>query len=134
MVSSPNIASDELSSRRLTQAELVAEATERFGGDPLKWAFSCPSCGDIANGEDFRAALAERPRTNLRTDKPVIASDIVGRECIGRTLGALARQGYSGRGCDWAAYGLFAGPWEIVLPNGHSMHAFPLAPASGGAR
>ncbi|MFJ4785090.1 VVA0879 family protein [Streptomyces sp. NPDC088794] len=117
--------------RELTQAELIAEATERFGSDPLKWAFRCPSCGDIANGEDFRQALAEHPRTNLRTDEPLIASDIVGRECIGRTLGALAkaRSKYTGRGCDWAAYGLFGGPWTITLPNGHTMRAFPLAPA-----
>lgn len=118
--------------RKLSQAELVAEATERFGSDPLQWAFVCPSCGDVANGEDFRKALAEHPRTNLRTDQPVIASDVVGRECIGRTLGALdkRRSAYSGRGCDWAAYGLFAGPWEIELPNGHSMHAFALAPTA----
>ncbi|MFI9154534.1 VVA0879 family protein [Streptomyces sp. NPDC053367] len=118
--------------RKLTQAELITEATERFGKNPLKWAFVCPSCGDVANGEDFSQALAEHPRTNLRTDKPVIASDIVGRECIGRTLGALDKPNgkYEGRGCDWAAYGLFAGPWEITLPNGHSMHAFALAPAA----
>lgn len=114
--------------RKLTQAELVAEATERFGTDPLKWAFACPSCGDVANGEDFRQALAEHPRTH-RSGEPVIASDVVGQECIGRTRGALNRGTYTGRGCDWAAYGLFAGPWEIELPNGRSMHAFPLAPA-----
>lgn len=120
--------------RKLTQAQLVAEATERFGADPLKWAFICPSCGDVADGQAFKEALAEHPRTNLRTNEPVIASDIVGRECIGRTLGALDKVrgsvggAYSGRGCDWAAYGLFCGPWEIELPNGHTMHAFPLAP------
>ncbi|WP_405960766.1 hypothetical protein OG235_27765 [Streptomyces sp. NBC_00024] len=118
--------------RKLTQAELIAEATERFGNDPLKWAFLCPSCGDVANGEDFRAALAEHPRTNLRTDKPVIASDIVGQECIGRTLGALSKVPgkYKGRGCDWASYGLFCGPWEIALPNGRTAWGFPLAPAA----
>lgn len=116
--------------RTLTQAELVAEAAARFGNDPLKWAFVCPSCGDIANGEDFREALAKHPRTNLRTDEPVIASDIVGKECIGRTLGALSRKAYKGRGCDWAAYGLLGGPWTITLPNGRSMHAFALAPSA----
>jgi hypothetical protein len=119
--------------RKLTQAELVAEAKERFGDDPMKWAFRCPSCNDVASGEDFRKALHEHPQTNLRTDEPVIASDVVGKECIGRTLGAL-NKGYKGRGCDWAAYGLFAGPWEVVLPNGRSMHAFPLAAISGGTR
>jgi hypothetical protein len=116
--------------RTLTQAELITEATERFGTDPIKWAFVCPSCGDTATGEDFRAALVEHPRTNLRANEPVIASDVVGRECIGRTLGALSRKSYKGRGCDWAAYGLFGGPWTITLPDGRSMHAFPLAPAT----
>ncbi|MFJ8348952.1 VVA0879 family protein [Streptomyces sp. NPDC094153] len=117
--------------RKLTQAELIAEARERFGNDPLQWAFLCPSCGDVATGQDFNVALAEHPRTNLHTNEPVIASDIVGQECIGRTLGALdkGRRKYTGRGCDWAAYGLFAGPWEIALPNGRTVHAFPLAPA-----
>ncbi|MEU8968099.1 VVA0879 family protein [Streptomyces monashensis] len=115
--------------RKLTQAQLDTEAKARFGDDPLKWAFVCPSCGDIANGQDFTEALAEPPRTNLRTNEPVIASDIVGQECIGRALGALDRKPYKGRGCDWAAYGLFCGPWEIELPNGRTMHAFPLAPA-----
>ena len=116
--------------RKLTQAELLSEARERFGDDPLKWAFVCPSCGDIANGEDFRAALKEHPRKH-RSGKEVIASDIVGQECIGRTLGALSkRQTYSGRGCDWVAYGLFCGPWEIALPNDRTRHAFPLAPAA----
>jgi hypothetical protein len=116
--------------RKLTQAELVAEATERFGDDPIKWAFVCPTCGDIANGEDFREALAANPRKH-RSGEAVIASDVVGQECIGRTLGALdKRQNYTGRGCDWAAYGLFGGPWTIALPDGRSMHAFPLAPAA----
>ncbi|MFF0790396.1 VVA0879 family protein [Streptomyces spiralis] len=113
--------------RNLTQAELIAEATTRFGADPLKWAFVCPSCGDIANGEDFHQALAEHPRKH-RSGEDVIASDVVGQECIGRTLGALGRGKYTGRGCNWVAYGLFAGPWEIALPNGRTMHAFPLAP------
>ncbi|GGQ48609.1 VVA0879 family protein [Streptomyces asoensis] len=118
-------------SRTLTQAELIAEATERFGKDPIKWAFQCPSCNDIATGEDFRAALADNPRQH-RTGADVVPSDVVGQECIGRTLGALRKgQGkYTGRGCDWAAYGLFAGPWTVTLPGGRSMHAFPLAPAS----
>lgn len=115
--------------RQITQAELVAEATERFGNDPIKWAFLCPSCGDIADGEDFRQALADNPRKH-RTGVDVIASDVLGQECIGRTLGALDKQQtYTGRGCNWAAYGLFGGPWTVTLPDGRSMHAFPLAPA-----
>lgn len=113
--------------RKLTQAELVAEATARFGADPLNWAFLCPSCGDVADGRDFSEALAAHPRD--RKGEPVIASDLVGQECIGRALGALekGRGKYTGRGCDWVAYGLFSGPWEIAMPNGRTASAFPLA-------
>lgn len=134
MVSSQNTAASDTGPRKLTQAELVAEATERFGADPLKWAFRCPSCGDVANGQDFREALAENPRKH-RSGEAFIASDVVGQECIGRTLGALKKGNgkYGGRGCDWTAYGLFSGPWEIALPSGLSMHAFPLATVEGGA-
>lgn len=116
--------------RKLTQAELVAEARERFGDDPMKWAFQCPSCKDIATGLDFRDALAEHPRRHMRSGEDVIASDLLGRECVGRTLGALT-DGYTGRGCNWAAYGLFPGPWTIEMPDGRSVHGFPLAPAGG---
>lgn len=120
--------------RKLTQAELVDEARARFGDDPLDWAFQCPSCGDIATGRDFSDALAERPRTD-RDGRATIASDLLGQECIGRTLGALAGpatrdgKGQAKRGCDWCAYGLFSGPWEIELPDGRSVSAFPLAEA-----
>src|SRR4051812_5710542 len=118
--------------RKLTQAELVAEARRLFGDEPLDWAFRCPTCGDVANGREFREALAEHPRKN-RDGSDTIASDIVGQECIGRTLGALSKSAeYTGRGCNWAAYGLFSGPWEIVLPNGRSAHSFPLAAAKAG--
>lgn len=117
--------------RRLTQDELIAEATERFGKDPVNWAFLCPSCGDIATGADFSEALTAHPRKH-RSGADVIASDVVGQECIGRTLGALKKDSgkYTGRGCDWAAYGLFGGPWTVTLPDGRTMHAFPLAPAA----
>ncbi|MDT0435671.1 MULTISPECIES: VVA0879 family protein [Streptomyces] len=114
--------------RTLSQAALVAEATERFGTDPLAWAFVCPSCGDVATGADFQQALADAPRAN-RSGEEVLASDVLGQECIGRTLGALGRAPYSGRGCDWAAYGLIGGPWSIQLPNGRTVHSFALAPA-----
>ncbi len=59
--------------RKLTQAELCAEAAERFGPDPLAWAFQCPRCGDIAVADDF--PQDERGR--------------LGQECVGRSRGAL---------------------------------------------
>jgi hypothetical protein len=115
--------------RKLTQAEMLAELEARFGPEPGDWAFECPHCGDIATVRDFTEALAAHPRTER--GEPATASDLLGQECIGRTLGVLAKTGkkYEGRGCDWAAYGLFRGPWEIVMPDGHSAWSFPLAPA-----
>lgn len=115
--------------RTLTHAELLAEAQERFGENPLDWAFLCPACGDAATGRDFGEALAGHPRTERGA--AIAASDIIGQECIGRTLGALAQgaEKYQGRGCNWAAYGLFPAPWTVTLPDGGTMHCFPLAPA-----
>lgn len=121
--------------RKLTQAELLAEARQRFGDNPLDWAFQCPSCGDVATGNDFSEALAKHPRTER--GQQVMTSDVIGQECIGRTLGALKGEATTDsgrskaeRGCDWAAYGFLCGPWEIVLPDGRSVWSFPLADSS----
>jgi hypothetical protein len=111
-----------MTSRTLTQAQLIAEATAAFGDDPLKWAFRCPHCGDVATPQDFRDAGADPNR--------------IGQECIGRYLGALAPSGTGrplvSRGCDWAAYGLFRGPWLIEMPNGNTTGSFPLAIPEAG--
>jgi hypothetical protein len=120
--------------RKLTQAEMLAELKARFGDGPDDWAFQCPNCGDIATVRDFREALATHPR--VEHSEPATASDVLGQECIGRTLGALEREigeHYIGRGCNWAAYGLFRGPWEIVMPDGHSAWSFAIAPAPARA-
>ncbi len=109
--------------RKLTQAELVTEAQQRFGDNPLDWAFTCPSCGITSNGHDFGKALKEHPR-KTRKGVDVIVSDLIGQECIGRTD--------PDKGCNWAAYGLFRGPWEIVMPDGHSVWGFPLAEVGEG--
>ncbi len=90
--------------RKLTQDELVAEALARFGSDPRTWKFACPNCGDHAVAGDF-------PK----------GSEQLGQYCVGNFV--------EGRGCDWKAFGLFRGPWEIVMPDGHSSWGFALAPA-----
>jgi len=88
-----------------TYDEFLATAHARFGEDPVAWAFLCPNCGDIATGADFGAAEG-RGR--------------LGQECIGNTV--------EERGCDWAAYGLFAGPCAVVMPDGEVIFTFRLAP------
>lgn len=112
--------------RTLTQADLVAEAVAAFGDDPEKWAFRCPNCADVAVAQDFRDAGAH--------------PNGLGQECIGRHLGALsgppttdAGKSIAKRGCDWAAYGLFAGPWFVVMPDGKTVPGFPLAVDAGAA-
>lgn len=104
--------------RKLTQAELIAMATGRFGQDWKSWAFRCPGCGDVASFAEFEALGAD--------------SALCGQHCIGRHMGAMDKNPKTERGCDRAAYGLIAGPWEVVVPadeNGpeRSMWAFPLA-------
>jgi hypothetical protein len=100
----------------MTHAEFLAEAKQRFGDSALDIAFTCPNCGDVAAISEFAPEHRDR----------------AGQECIGRTLGAL-NAGYNGRGCDWTAYGLFCGPWTVVLPSGRDLHIFPLADAKAPA-
>lgn len=114
-------------SHTMTQVELLTEAKTRFGDNPLQWAFVCPNCGDVATAADFKAAGADPNR--------------IGQECIGRHLGALdgppttdSGRSIAKRGCDWCAYGLFPGPWQIELPNGKTLSSFALAPASKGGQ
>lgn len=42
----------------MTHAEWLAEATRRFGDDPMAWKFVCPSCGHIASVQDWKDAGA----------------------------------------------------------------------------
>ncbi|MBO0850016.1 MAG: hypothetical protein J2P20_11175 [Pseudonocardia sp.] len=51
-----------MTTRTLTRAELVVEMTERFGADPLDWAFACPHCREVATARDFHAAEADPNR------------------------------------------------------------------------
>lgn len=117
----------------LTRDEFNTTLENRFGENPARWAFKCPACGDIATGQDFRQALKDHPRKNRHTGGEMIASDIMGQECIGRTLGALEgpAKDWNGRGCDWCAYGLFAGPDFIEVPNEYGtttkVPCFPIA-------
>lgn len=110
-----------------TQDELLAELHARFGNDPMEWGFTCPACGDVATGQDFRDALTAKPI------KDRTASDFLGQVCIGRLLGALqvkSQKEWHGRGCDWCAYGLFAGPDFVTDEKGKQIACFEIAPAN----
>ncbi|MGW0800320.1 VVA0879 family protein [Streptomyces sp. NPDC002692] len=114
-----------------TLDEFWGEARARFGDDWMNWAFQCPACKDIATGEDLERALAERPRRHS-TGQSVKPTDVLGQECIGRSLGAL--EGRTVRGCKYAAYGFIPGPWQVTVPGQDKpMFCFPLAPAQTAA-
>jgi hypothetical protein len=113
-----------------TQAELVAEMIARFGEDHKNWAFQCPNCKDVATAQDFKDVIDAKP--GLQGVDPF---SYLGQDCIGRLVGALSRDSgyatgkYTGRGCDWVAYGLFSGPEFIIMPDGREAGSFPIAPA-----
>jgi hypothetical protein len=113
-----------------TQDELVAELKARFGENPLDWAFQCPACKDVATAEEFSEAIAADPEREGQH-----ASEHIGQVCIGRLLGALSKDTeYAGRGCDWAAFGLFRGPEFVVMPDGREVPSFPIAPAPAAVK
>ncbi|TFC30094.1 hypothetical protein E3O55_08385 [Cryobacterium sp. MDB1-18-2] len=108
-----------------TQDELLAKLKLRFGDAPAGWSFICPSCKDIASV--VRAALDSAGRQEEHSTAHL------GQVCIGRIIGALdkTRAGkWEGRGCDWAAFGLFHGPDFIIMPDGHEAPCFAIAPAT----
>jgi hypothetical protein len=114
--------------RDLTRIQLVREAVALFGDDPRFFAFTCPNCGDVACAQDFIDAGADPER--------------IGSECIGRSLGAIAHgssahdsgRSAAKRGCDWAAYGLFPGPWRVEYEPGKFFRSFPLATVAEAER
>lgn len=110
--------------RHLTQDELLAELVEKFGENPLDWAFTCPACDDTVTGREYRDVLqSAHPDEYGRT---VFASNHLGVECVGRHT--------TSRGCDWAAYGLFRGPWFVTVTdtNEHRGETFPRFPIAEG--
>lgn len=113
--------------RKLTLEEFHAEAKRLYPEGPRAVAFQCPSCNDIATVGEF---------------VELNAGESAGQQCIGRDFGPMTRprkrnsNKFTDRGCDWAAYGLFRGPWEVVFPAEgdqpeHSVWSFPLAQPAG---
>lgn len=84
---------------RVSQEQWEAMGLELYGENKQDWQFQCPMCGLIQS-----VALAK-----------LLWPELEGKgwqawgECVGRYL--------EGVGCDWAAYGLFRGPLEIVHPK-----------------
>jgi hypothetical protein len=95
---------------KITEADFRKKGTELYGEDVKAWEFVCPSCKTVLS---FNKFMDRKEELKGKGWEPVT-------ECIGRYL--------HGVGCDWAAYGLFCGPGEIINEDGsHSMWIFNFA-------
>ncbi len=88
----------------------IKELKNRFGDDSKKWAFKCPSCGNIQSGYDFIEHKVENPQ------------DKVYFSCIGRYV--------KGIGCDWTLGGLLQINKVSVLKGALIFPVFEMAEAS----
>lgn len=109
----------ETASAAMSLAEWHAEATKRFGPNPLHWRFVCPSCGHVASVRDWKDAGAEE--------------NDVAFSCVGRHLNAGGDKTFKKEGgpCNYAGGGLFRLNPVRVDSDGliHSVFAFaPLEP------
>lgn len=93
--------------------EWFDKGTALFGPNVFEWKFKCPSCGNIQSPNDFRK-FKEKGAT----------PETAAKDCIGRWE--------KDKGCDWAAYGLFRGPWIIEDLNGDESPCFEFYDPKGG--
>lgn len=82
-----------------TRDEWQALGKRLFGDDQSKWVFRCPTCkNELSIAKVREIYAAELPKLRER-------GYAIEQECIGRHI--------AGVGCNWAAYGLFRGPWIV---------------------
>ena len=97
-----------------------AAAVARFGKDPMKWRFICPSCHHIASVRDWRDAGAPE--------------GAVAYSCVGRWTSASDDNTFRRKGgpCLYAGGGLFGlNPVRIEMPGGGLREVFEFAPMEG---
>lgn len=109
---------------RMTDDAWRALAAERFGSDPMKWRFVCPSCGHVAAVEDWKKAGAPE--------------GAVAFSCIGRYTGdaAAAAAAFRNKGgpCNYTSGGLFCiNKVFVTIEGAEEVPAFAVAPAEGEA-
>ena len=92
------------------QDEWAAEGYRVFGTeDRSKWAFKCPTCGRKQTQDEFKEYK----------DKGANPGSF-STECLGRYTGGKKGP----HKCDWAAYGLFAGPSFVADEDGERVAIF----------
>lgn len=82
----------------MTKEEWLTEGERRFGPDPMKWRFVCPSCKGVQMVEDFKGLVP------AGTDAGVAYSNCIGRY-DGIHGGVEILSGQSP--CNYASGGLF---------------------------
>lgn len=82
----------------MTHAEWLAEATRRFGDDPMAWKFVCPSCGHIASVQDWKDAGAP---------EGAVAFSCIGRYSDDGEDAANKAFKHGGGPCNYTGGGLF---------------------------
>ncbi len=85
----------------------INELKERFGEDSKKWAFKCPTCGNVQTVQDFIDNGVENPENKAYFS------------CIGRYA--------KGKGCDWTLGGLFQNNKISVMKNAQVFPVFEMA-------
>jgi hypothetical protein len=102
--------------REIDHADWVAEATAKFGADPMGWTFVCPVCNHPQSTKDYKDAGAPQ--------------ECVGFSCIGRWL-ENANKAFEEGGegpCNYAGGGLFRlNPVRVRMPDGAVVEAFEWA-------
>ena len=95
------------SERIINYEDWLSEIKSRFGEDSKKWAFKCPSCGNIQTAQDFvDNGLGEH-------------KDNVYFNCIGRYM--------KGKGCDWSLGGLLKINKVSVMKDAKIFPVFEMA-------
>ena len=92
--------------REFTHEEWLAEGKRLFGEGQENWRFKCFSCGMELSVLEAKARFPELKGCGWKT----------GQECIGRYTDKVD--------CDWAAYGLFRGPWFVKMDDGEEIAVF----------
>ena len=108
--------------RTLSLAAWRAEAVERFGANPLEWAFVCPACGYVAKAADWLACGASEGQ---------VAFSCVGRYDPGGARDAFAGAGAGGGPCTYAGGGLIGlNPVRVLMDDGKERPTFEFADAT----
>lgn len=85
----------------------IGQLTERFGSDRNKWAFKCPSCGNVQTMQDFIDHGIQDKKEEVFFN------------CIGRYV--------KGKGCDWSLGGLLQINKVAVFKDAQVFPVFEMA-------